>query len=196
MTASELSRLQTYLPANAEITPKWRYMLLPMQTGGIAPNYVGGGVGDPVFTEIGSTGQFGLRIQAANDTHCWVVPFGDDVDVEKGIEFSVLWSSDQTTTADEYLWQILYDELTLDETAVAAGATALSTAIATDANIGTANAIQQTAWGVLNGGTLSGRFSDGYLHAITLKAQTMGGTVDADAVLVYGIVIRYKPRKV
>lgn len=195
MAASELSRLQTYLPANAEITPKWRYSYIPMQVGGIAPNYVGGGAGDPVFTEVGSTGQFGLRIGAANDTHTWLLFFGDDVDVEKEMEFAILWSSDQTT-ADEYTHILLYDELDIETDAVAAGGTALSTAIAADTGSTTASCLQQTAWGKLDAGTLSGVLSDGYGLALTFKAGADPGDYSSDVVLVYGVIMRYKPRKV
>lgn len=195
MVASELSRLQEHLPASAVITPKWRYVHLRPHIDGVTAAGVGGGVGDPVFAEVGTTGVCGLWLQVDADTHTWMLALPDDVDVKKGIELALIWSSDQTT-GDAYTFTLLYSELTVNVTAIIAGATALDTPIAADTGIATASAVQQTAWGVINGGSLSGVFSDGYLHTLTLVCTSLGGTPATDVVLLHGVVMRYKPRKV
>lgn len=195
MAAPSQSRLQFSLPQPGDAVPKYRYMFLPVMTGGWAANLVGAGTSDPIVGEV--SGQTGIRFQTDNDTHNWMVFLPDDVDVEAPIDFRYFWSSDQTTTADSYTWAILYTEIALNgTTAVAEGASALSTAIAADTNVVTSNALQASEWGTLNGGTLTGTAVDGYAHAITLQATSNGGTVASDLIIAYGVQIRYMPKKV
>lgn len=113
------------------------------------------GAGDASFGEIGSTGFNALHIDTAGDDCRILWPIPEDCDVEYDIQFRVHWSSASTTATDTITWKVLYKEHTVDSTALTAPSTALSTAIAADTNVAGANAWQKTAWGILNGSTLT-----------------------------------------
>ena len=190
---AKLSRLQQFFP-NQDEWPKYRYLFFDAKRGSGTTFAAGAGTGDPAVGEVGSVA--GIRFEASTDDHAWLLHLPDDVDVEQDIDIQVIWSSDQTSTADSYTWTLKYTELTLDSSAVAVGATALDTPIAADTNVGTANAIQATAWGTISGGTLSGTLGDGYLLAMLLDPASLGGTISADVVIVWGLRVRYMPRRV
>lgn len=193
-----LSNLQQFAPLPGDVVPKYRYLWIPAQAmTGWAAALVGAGAGDPIVGENTTSSITGLRIQADADSMATLVFLPHDVNVEQNIDIAIMWSSDQTTTADSYTWVPTYAELTLNSTSGVntAAAGALSTAIAADTNLATASAIQLTAYGTINGGVLSGTFEDGYIHNILLTATTNGGTVASDLVIWYGIVIRYQPKK-
>jgi len=152
---------------------------------------ISAGAGNPSMGEVTDSGICGLLIDAAGDmvTLMWPVPY--DCDVKSDIDFAVLWSSDQTTTTDTFTWKVLYKELTLDSTGVDVPSTAISTAIAADTNIGTANAIQRTPWGVLNGGTLT----NGNILLLQVELDAVvGASLGSDLVYGYYLAVRYVRR--
>jgi len=148
------------------------------------------------MAEIGSSGVGGLRFEASTDDIATIVCLKTDVDVEEDIDVRVYWSSDQTTTGDSFTWDVNYIELTLNTSAAAVPGTALDTTIAAQANNVLANCLQATAWGTIDGGTLSGTSLDGYVHLFEVDPSAAGGTVSSDVVAVWGLEFRYKPRQV
>ena len=193
------SRLQGEHPFPGDTVPKYRYRFISvMELNGWAAALVGSGAGDPIIGELTTSSVTGLRIQADADTFAGLFALTDDVDVNAPIDLAIIWSSDQTTTADEYTWTGAYTELTLNSTSGmdSAAANAFDTIWVADANLATANAAQQTAWGTINGGSFTGTIAEGYLAQLLLTATTNGGTVASDLVNWYGLVMRYMPRKV
>lgn len=149
-----------------------------------------------IHAEVGTTGIMGWRFREIGDDINLFWPIPADLDVEYDVEFSVIWSSDQTTTTDTVTWKILYDELTNDSEAIAAGTTALSTAIAADTNAAAANANQQTAWGKINGGTLEGGdpANRNQLSIVVECDAVTGATIASDLIFAHYLVIRYVRR--
>ena len=193
------SALQQKLPGiDQTAVPKYRYRLYRAQSAsGMVAAYVSGGAGDAIMGEVTTASLAGVRIQASTDDHAMLIDLPADLDVKGDIDVRVLWSSDQTTTADAYTWTLKHTELVLDATSInTAGATALDTAIASDENIATANAIQRTEWGTINGGTLTGNSGEGYLHTFLLDPASVGGTIATDLVIIWGIQFRYLPKYV
>ena len=150
------------------------------------------GAGNPSYGYVTDSGIVGLRIDQAGDDVRFIWPIPWDCDVKSPINFAVMWSSDQTTTTDTFTWKVLYTDMTVDATTIdGAPATALSTAIAADYNVGTAWALQQTPWGVINGGTLT----NGHVLKMLVECDaTSGGSLGSDEVLAYFLVIRYVRR--
>jgi len=144
------------------------------------------------FVEVGTSGIAGCRFTYTDSDIgiLWPTPY--DLDVKSPVELAVVWSSDQTTATDTITWKVLYTELTMDTTAVAIGATALNTAIAADTNIATANALQQTAYGQINGGLLT----NGRVLSLILELDAVSGaTTSSDVIVAYYLVVRYVRRR-
>ena len=157
----------------------------------VEDSVIAAGAGNASFGEVTDSGLCGLSIDDAGDMVgvMWPIPY--DCDVKSKIEFAVQWSSDQTTTTDTFTWKILYTEATVDTTAIDIPATVLSTAIAADANVAGVHALQQTPYGILNGGTLTnGRV---LLLSVELDAVS-GATLGSDVVHGFNLVIRYVRR--
>lgn len=114
------------------------------------------GAGDPVFQEIGTTGLNGLLMASDGDDIRHFMRIPTNWDRDHPIYVRVVWSSASTTSADTIDWVVLFDQIEPETTGgtVIAPATALDTAIAQDTVHGTANVVQKTANGVINGGTL------------------------------------------
>lgn len=192
------SRLQNEALIPGSTVPAYRYRFISVhEMNGWAAQLIGSGAGAPIIGENTTSSITGLRIQVDADSHAGIIALGDDVDVERDIDIKIIWSSDQTTTADQYTWTPTFTEMSLNGTSGinTAAATALSTAIAADANLATASAVQATEYGTITGGVLNGTIADGYLLNLLLTATTNGGTVISDLVIWYGIVLRYQPKK-
>ena len=151
------------------------------------------GAGNPSFGEIGSTGVTGLKMDAAGDMVGVVWPIPYDCDVKSPIEFAVIHSSDQATTTDTFTYKVEYTEHTLDSTALATGATALDTVIAADTNVAGVSALQQTPYGILDGGTLT----SGNILLLNVELDAVAGaTAGSDIIAGYYLVIRYIRRAI
>ncbi len=191
------SRLQGMLQQPGKlVVPKYRYFPVPaMANNSMTTNYVGAGAGDPAIGELTTASITGVQFAAATDSHAFVVNFPSDLDINAPIDVRVIWSSDQTTVADSYTWTLLYNETQIGSTDDfdTAGATALDTPIAAQVNVVTAKALQQTAWGTINAGSLSGTIEDGYVHTFLLDPAAVGGTPGADQVVVWTFLFRYMP---
>jgi hypothetical protein len=193
------SRLQLEHPFPGKTVPKYRYIWVPAaQNNSMTTNLVGAGAGDPAMGELTTSSIAGVQIAAATDDHAFLMWFPADVDVEAPIDVRVIWSSNQTTVADSYTWTLLYTEHTLNSTSDldAAGATALDTTIAADLNLVTADAPQATAWGTIDGSSLTGNGPDGYVHTFLLDPAAVGGTIASDTVVIWAFEFRYMPKLV
>ena len=180
-----------------DVSPKYRYHVVWMQhPNAMSGAMVGLGSGAPTNVESNSSGIGGGRFQATTDDFGLPVLFPADVDVNRDIGVSAIWSSDQTTTADDYIWAVNYLEIELNVTAMSLPGTAISTQIPSDANVGTAHAVQQTAWGTIDAETFTGNFEDGYMHAFEVDPTTAEGTPTSDIVILYAMVFRYSPKTI
>lgn len=191
------SRLQEEHPFPGSTVPKYRTRFYSVhEMNGWAAALVGSGAGAPIIGEATTSSLTGLRIQADADSFVGFIALPDDCDVNAPIDMRLLWSSDQTTTADEYTWTATYTEMLINSTSDmdAAGATALDTPWVADANLATADALQALEWGTIAGGTLTGTQGDGYFLNLNLVATTNGGTVATDLVIWWGLQIRYMPK--
>jgi len=190
---------------------KYKYDYLPLQAYGgtyaialtteaaagepaINTMIISAGAGNPSFDEITDSGIVGLAIDDTADGIGILYPVPYDMDVKSKMEFAVVHCCDQTTTTDTMTWAVVYTELTINSEAIEVGATALNTAIAADTNVSTARAIQQTPWGILNGGTLT---HGNWLSLHVSYASESGVAADAGE-LSHGmyLVIRYVRRAI
>jgi len=188
------NRVESAIP---DVAPQYRYHTVWIQNiNAMSGAMVGYGTGAPTNVESNSSGIGGGRFQATTDDFAFPVLFPADVDVERAIGVSAIWSSDQTTTADDYVWAVNYLELTLNTTAMSLPGTAIGTQIPSDANVATAHAVQQTAWGEITASTLTGNFEDGYMHAFEVDPTTAEGDPTSDVVLLYAVVFRYSPKTI
>ena len=151
---------------------------------------VGAGSGNPSVGEVTDSGICGVHIDAAADDVrlVWPIPF--DLDVKYDVEFRVHWSSGSTTSTDEFTWKVLYTELTPNTTAIDAISTALSTAIASDTDVGTKDAYQITAWGKIAGGTLTNE----RVLLLLVELDSTDATVASEECYAYYLEIRYVRR--
>lgn len=149
------------------------------------------GAGAASIGEVTDSSIAGLHVDDTADAVgiLWPVPY--DCDAASPIEFAVIWNSNTSTTTEYVTWAVTYTALTVDTSPIEVGATALSTAIAADYQAGYACAIQQTAWGVLNGGTVS---QGQWLSLNVAYSAESGIDCSSDAVHGLYLVIRYVRR--
>ena len=189
---ADSSKLEQYV--TDPIAPKYRYMYKPFAEvdGWSTDTDVSAGAGSAIHGTT-ATGLFtGYRVQAAADSHSGLIALPNDLDVEKDIGISIVWSCDQAT-ADVYAWTVSHSEYNLETDSLdVAPATAL-TAI-DDTDTATASIGKQTPWATIDGGTYNGTIADGYLHGLKFVATTNGGTEASDLLIWHGFVIRYFPR--
>jgi hypothetical protein len=113
------------------------------------------GAGNPEFAALASSEIGAVLYSTTNDSYgqMWFLP--PEIDLTNAIKFRVFWSESGTGGSGSALYVVKYTELATETTAVAIGATALSTAIVADTPSTTADALQATAQGTLNGNTLT-----------------------------------------
>ena len=150
------------------------------------------GAGVPALQEVNTTGVGALKIDATGDDvhHFMEIPY--DLDTGFPLEFAAVWSSDQTTITDTATWLVLFNQMTPNASSgIAAAATALDTVIAADTNIATADGIQTTAFGQINGNTFA---NDDFIHFLVELDAVVGTDPAADDVNLYGVLLRYTVR--
>ena len=189
------SRLQAEHPFPGDTVPTYRYKTYWTDVGGgTIENDVSAGAGSMTTTEL-TTGSLGaIEWDAATDDHAMMIWLPSDCDVNAPIQFRLVWSSTETSE-DEYTWVILYREISFNSTDGfnTAPTGTLDTAIVADTGTTTADGAQTTAWGTLNGGTLSGSEPDYCLHLL-IDPSAMGGTISADVVLLWAVQVKYQPK--
>jgi len=155
---------------------------------------ISAGAGAPSFGEVTDAAIVGLAIDDTADAIGILWPLPYDCDLKSDINFAVTWSSNQATTTDTVTWKVEYTELTLNTEAIEIGATALNTAIAADTNVAGVHALQQTAWGVLDGGTLTDTDPRNMLALNVSYSAESGADASSDEIYGYHLVIRYVRR--
>jgi len=149
------------------------------------------GVGDAPEAEAGALSAVGLHMDAA-DEHDWYWTIPNDLNQLHSIGFKVRYSSASATAADDRHWILLYDVID-EDSALALGTTALSTAIAAELDNGTADAWQESPRGILDGATVT----EAQVAAMSLMALNLELDVDdaSEEMNMYGIIIDYVPKR-
>jgi len=148
------------------------------------------GVGDAPEAEAGALSAVGLHMDA-DDEHDWFWTIPNDLNHLHPIGFKVRYSSASATAADDRQWIILYDIIS-EDSALAIGTTALSTAIAAELDNGTADAWQESPRGILNGSVVS----EANVAAMDIMAINLELGIDdaSEEMNMYGIIIDYVPK--
>lgn len=115
---------------------------------------VGAHTGAPVQQEIGSLGLVGLLLDTAGDMCNMLTEIPRDLNINHPVGVRVIYLTGSATAADTINWIVLYDKISIGE-ALAVGATALNTTIASTTVTGVANALERSPRGVINGNTFS-----------------------------------------
>ena len=153
---------------------------------------IGQHTGAPIEAEIGTTGDAGFLVDTAGDMVVTTHMIPSDFDRKFPLKVRVHWSSASTTTADTIDFIVLYSALIPEVTGQITPATALSTAIAQD-TVPTTTALtrNRTAWGVINGNTIS-KYAEDISWLIELDAFAAGLT---EAKNILGLELMYTPRR-
>lgn len=158
---------------------------------GAAGVSAGAHTGAPVQQEISTFGIVGVLLDTAGDMLCHNAPIPYDLDPRHPVYVRVVWTSGSSTTDDTVTWIVTYKQLVPNVTALDVAATALNTTIAAQDVPGTAYAICKTAWGKINGGTITDTAED-WTWLIEMDAFDAGLTEDK---FFLGLEVMYTPRR-
>jgi hypothetical protein len=150
------------------------------------------GAGAAPEAEAGALSAVGLHMDPTTDGHDWFWPIPNDMNREHEIGFSVRYSTASATAADDRHFVLLYGIIS-EDSAMALGSTALSTAIAAGKDNGVANAWQDSARGILNGKIVS----EANVAAMDFMALNLVLLLDdaGEEMNMYGLVIDYMPKR-
>ena len=146
-------------------------------------------------TEIGSSDHYGFDMDTDGETATllWLIP--KDLDVSSDIVFNVAWSPIDGITTQTVTWKVLYTVTSFESTvALAAPATALTTAITADAENDTPHVPQKSPDGTLDGGTITQTQQD--------APAFMGFYIETDAISagngghILGLFVTYTTRQI
>lgn len=143
--------------------------------------------GASTLAEITTAGLAGLKLTATTDLvqDCFPVPF--DYDIAQPSYWRVWWTSDTAAVTKTFTATMKYKSIGAG-TAIAAAATALDTAIASDTSPG-ANKLAITAWGKMAGSKLT---RGQKLLSVSFQAA---GTCATKTIWIVGYEFEYTPRK-
>lgn len=159
---------------------------------GAAGVSVGTHTGAPVQQEISTFGMASILLDTAGDMLVTDGMIPADLDPAKNIKVRAVWTSGSTDTADTVTWLVTYKAFVPNVTALATPATALDTVIAAqDVPVATAYALCKTAWGIINGGTISDQ-AENWAWNVEMDAFDAGLAEDK---FLLGLEIAYTPRK-
>ena len=145
---------------------------------------------DAVLEEIDSTGIMGLKMNNNGDSVNHLCPLPSDVDRYNPVYVYVRWCSGSSTTTDSVLWKVFYKEITPDTTQLSATiSTALDTAIADDACLGTAYVDQRTPAGKISRCSIAEAALD-----LALKVEMDTKTDITEDIFLLGLELEYTPR--
>ena len=149
------------------------------------------GVGAAPEAEAGSLSAVGLHMDAGDEhDFFWTIP--NNLNHLHPIGIKVRFSSATATGGDNHTFIGLFDILTVGTSAIAIGSTVLDTTIAVTSAIGTADVIQETARGVINGATVS------EANVAAMDVMAINIELDADdaseEMNVYGIIVDFVPK--
>lgn len=128
----------------------------------------------------------------------FLLPLPDDMLVGGEVGFKAVWSLETTDTADLVTWRVLFNKVTNDTTSgVTAPATTLGTAIVSDTNVATANAVQTTARGKIAAGVLTAMVAGADFLKIRVNPNSVTSFVlGTDKLDFYGLIVDYVPRHI
>ena len=118
----------------------------------------------------------------------WFMP--DRFDVGSRMRFRVLWHTSETTGSQTATWAVTYSNIA-EGTAVADATTALNTVIAADTDDTDARGLNFTAWGILNGQSLT---HDRMLNLRVELDALNGLAVATDRIHFVGLQVEGTPR--
>ena len=149
------------------------------------------GVGDAPEAEAASLSAVGLDMEQGEE-HDWFWVIPRDLNWVHEIGFRVRYSSADSTATEDRHWIILYDVIE-EDSAIALGTTALSTAIAAELEVGTADAWQESSRGELNGSILTRDNVIGQdIMALNLELDVEDSASEMN---MYGLFIDYVPKR-
>ena len=149
------------------------------------------GVGDAEEAEAASLSAVGLDMEVGQE-HDWFWVIPRDLNRTHPINFRVRYSTASVTAADDLEWILLYDVIA-EDSAIALGTTALSTAIAAETDTGTANAWVDSPAGTLNGNILTkSNVTSQDIMALNLELDVVDTVLEMQ---MYGLVIDYVPKR-
>ena len=148
-----------------------------------------GAANDTSIIEINTSGVTALNMTAnANSVETFLMmPW--DLDIQKNIYFRVWWTANNTSGS--VTWDVLYKTYVADSTVLgtAPAATALTTAIGSDAMAAVAFTVMRSPEGILSGGTLGDNVEALQLGVV----RTSVATITTASFL--GLELRYSPRR-
>lgn len=155
---------------------------------------VGAHTGAPVQQEISTLGLVAVLLDTAGDMVNMLTPVPRDMNVTQPMGVHVVYQTGSATAADTVTWIVLYDVIA-EGSALAVGTTALNTTIAQDTVTGTAQALEISPRGVINGATITEAQMTGLAFIswnIEMDAFAAGLTEDK---LFLGLLIDYVPKR-
>ncbi len=151
----------------------------------------GVGVGDPFLAEVNSIGLVGIRMEATGDDAHVLIPLPSNMCVDCPVKFSVLWSTNSTTTTQTATWKVLYNEGGVGE-ALAAAASSPDTTITADSVLGTAYMLNETSQAVINSGTFD---RNDVIHVLAELDDVSGLVPSSAVVILHGMYFEYTREK-
>jgi len=152
-------------------------------TGAAGP--VDSSAGASTLVEMNNKGIAGMKVTATTDLVLDYFPTPWDYDVTLPSYWRVLWTADTAATTKTLLPVLKYSQLS-NGSAIAAGTTALDTAIAKDTTLG-AYKLHVSPWGKMNADKLTG----GKLLSISIQAD---GSVTTKTAWILGYEFEYTPQ--
>jgi hypothetical protein len=150
--------------------------------------------GAAVEKEIGTTGAVGLLLDTAGDMINVYHPVPRDLNWAQPIGVRVKYVTGSATAADTVEWIVLYDVLS-EGTAIAVGSTPLDTVVGSETVTGTANAIELSGRGIINGNAVTQaqvRNTADFSFLVELQAFAAGLTEDK---FFMGLLVDYVPKR-
>ena len=154
--------------------------------------WAGSHTGAPISKEISTIGYNGILLDTAGDMVITNAPIPGDLDVTQPTYARIVWTSGSSDTADTVTWIALYNAQIPNVTELITPATALDKTIAAqDVPIATAYTLCKTAWGRINGGSISSKAED-WSWLIEMDAFDVGLSEDK---FLLGLEIAYTPKR-
>lgn len=144
---------------------------------------------DVVLEEISTTGILGVKMNNNGDTARDLFYMPDTINFAAPLQFRIIYTTGSSTNTDSVLWKVFYKEIAA-WSAIAAGDTALDTAIVDDTVPATAFSPAFTTWGVAD---LSGIGRSATPHLLSLVIEMDTKTAISEDIYCLGYQVSYVP---